>query len=445
MNIVPKFIRRKIEHRPSLLGIVDNIGWLFIDKILRMGVGVLVGAWVARYLGTEKFGLFNFATAFVGLFGAVAGLGLQGIVVRDIVRNPGVQEDTLGTAAALQFVGGLVAYILILVTIFWLRSEDAMAKALVAIIGSMMLFKSSEVAMYWFESQVLSKYTVWAQNGCFLVFAAVKVLLILNGAPLIAFGWAALAEGLLVALMMLMMLRLRGPQLRQLRGSLTRAKELMIDSWPLMLSGITVMIYMKIDQIMLGEMIGDDAVGIYSAALRISEVWYFVPMAIVATVFPTILAAKKRDEDEYYRRLQQLLDIMVWLSLGVALPMTFLATPIINVMYGSAFHGAGAILAVHIWAAVFVFLGVASSRWFILENKQILSLQRSVMGAIINVILNFLLIPRYGALGAAWATVISQFGVNVLYDAMQEVTRRMFRMKIKAFNPMRIKQLMWAK
>jgi O-antigen/teichoic acid export membrane protein len=217
LNLIPAFIHRRIAHRPNLAKIVDNIGWLFFDKILRMGVGLLVGVWIARYLGPEQFGLLSFATAFVGLFGAIAGLGLQGIVVRDIVRDPTSKEETLGTAAVLQLIGGMAAYGLILGTIFWLRPEDMLAKTLVAILGSMMLFKASEVAVFWFESQVQSKYTVWVQNSAFLLFAAIKVGLILNQAPLIAFAWATMAEALLVALLMFVILGFRGPRLRQLR------------------------------------------------------------------------------------------------------------------------------------------------------------------------------------------------------------------------------------
>jgi PST family polysaccharide transporter len=438
MNLLPAFIHRRIAHRPNLVKIVDNIGWLFVDKVLRMGVGLFVGVWVARYLGPEQFGLLSFATAFVGLFGAIAGLGLQGIVVRDIVRDPSRKEDTLGTAALLQFIGGLLAYGLILATIFWLRPDDALAKALVAILGSTMLFKASEVAVYWFESQVLSKYTVWVQNGSFLVFAAIKIVLILNNAPLIAFASVIMAEAMMVALLMLVMLGLRGPRLRHLRITLARAKALLADSWPLLLSGIAIVIYMKIDQIMLGQMVGDEAVGIYSAAVRISEVWYFIPMMIVASVFPAILEAKKRSEAQYYQRLQHLYDLMVWLSVAVALPMTFLSTPIVTLLFGENFSASGTVLAIHIWAAVFVFLGVASSKWFLAENRQMLSFQRTALGAVVNVILNFLLIPDYGPVGAAVATVISQATAAFLFDAVQPVTREMFFMKIKSMNLLRL-------
>lgn len=440
VRFLPGFMKRRIENRPNLVKILDNIGWLFFDKILRMGVGLLVGVWVARYLGPEQFGLFNFASAFVGMFGAIAGLGLQGIVVRDLVREPSSKAEILGSAAALQLVSGFVAYGLILATIFWLRPEDALVKTIVAILGSMMLFKAGEVAVCWFESQVLSKFTVWVQNGTFLVFASIKVLVILQGGPVVAFAWVTMAEGLTVALLMLIVLGLRGQGARQLRVKFARAKSLLADSWPLLFSGVAVMIYMKIDQIMLGQMIGDEAVGVYSAAVRISEVWYFAPMAIVASVFPAILGAKERDEALYYKRLQRLFDILTWLSIAVAFVVTILSEFIVMLLFGDAYIAASAVLTVHIWAGIFVFIGIASGKWFLAENLQLLSLQRSVLGAFINIVLNILLIPMYGVLGAAWGTVVAQFSANILFDGMQSKTRNLFVMKVKTINPKRLFQ-----
>lgn len=434
MNLIPAFIQRRIAHRPNLVKIVDNIGWLFIDKILRMGVGLFVGVWVARYLGPEQFGLLNFALAFTGLFGAIAALGLEGIVVRDIVRNPENARLTLGTAAVLLLIGGLLSYLLILGAIAYLRPDDALARSIVAILGSMMLLRAGQIAVYWFESQVQSKYTVWVQNGVFLVFAAIKVGLILQQAPLTAFVWVMLAEAVVVALILLIVMGVRGPALRSLRVSVERGVTLLRDSWPLILSAIAVTVYMKIDQLMLGQMIGDEAVGIYSAAVRISEIWYFIPMVIVASVFPAILEAKKRSETQYYARLQRLYDLMVIISVSVAVPMTFLATPIVALLFGDAYSESGPVLAIHIWASVFVFLGVASSKWFLTENRQMLSLQRTVLGAIANVGLNLWLIPSYGPVGAAIATVISYAIAAFFTDLLQKETRKMFLMKIKSIN-----------
>jgi len=434
MKIIPSFARRRIANRPNLRKIVENIGWLFFDKILRMGAGLFVGVWVARYLGPDQFGLLNYATAFTGLFGVIAGLGLQSIVVRDIVRDPDGAGETLGTTAMLQFFGGLLAYGLILGTFFWLRPDDELGKTLIAILGSVMLFKASEVAVYWFESQVLSKNIVWVQNGCFFIFATIKVLLILSKAPLIAFAWAMMAEALAVALLIVFVLGVRGKSLRRLRATMARSKELLSDSWPLLLSSVSIMIYMKIDQIMLGEMVGNEAVGFYTAATKISEVWYFIPTMIVSSVFPAILEAKTRSETQYYQRLQQLYDLMVYLSVVIALPMTFLSTPIVKLLFGEAYALSGTVLAIHIWASIFVFLGVASSKWFVAENRQVWSLQRTALGAVVNVGLNLLLIPKSGVIGAAIATIVSYATAALISDFFRQETKQMFYMKVRSMN-----------
>lgn len=435
MRLIPAFIYRRIAHRPNLLKIVDNIGWLFFDKILRMGVGLLVGVWVARYLGPEQFGLLNYALAITGLFSAIAALGMQDIVVRDIVRSPDSAYETLGTAAILQIVGGIVAYVFVLVAIAFMRPDDDLARGIVAIIGLVLLLEAGKIAVFWFESQVQSKYTVWIQSSIFLLFATIKVLLILSQASLTAFAWVMFMEALLVTLILLKVMNKCGFKLTLLEASTRRAQILLRDSWPLVLASVSIMIYMKIDQIMLGQMVGNQAVGIFSAATRISEVWYFIPMVVVSSVFPAILNSKKKSQELYEKRLQRLCALMVWMSIAVAIPMSFLAIPLIEILYGKAYIESGVILSIHIWASIFVFLGVASGRWMLAENRQILILQRSFFGVIINIGFNFLLIPLYGVVGAALATVVAQFSVGVLFDVIQKETRPMFIMKIKALNP----------
>lgn len=433
LRFLPASLRRRIENRPNLLMILSNIAWLFGDKVLRIGVGLLVGVWVARYLGPLQFGLLNFAMALVALFGAFATLGLQGIVVRDIVKDPSHAQETLGTSFVLQLLGGLLAFSLVVGAISYLRTDDTLAKTIVAILGVTMIFKASEVVKYWFESQVQSKYTVWVENGVFLIIATAKMAMMLLEAPLIAFVWAAFAEALVVAIMLLIIYTWRVGRLRAWEVQFVRANSLLKDSWPLILSGLAVMVYMRTDQIMLGQMLGDEAVGIYAAAVQISEVWYFIPMAIVASVFPAIIEAKKQSETLYYQRLQKLYDLMVLLALAVAVPMTLLSDWVMTLLFGQAYVQAGTVLAIHIWAGPFVFLGVASGKWFLTENRQFLAFQRVFLGMVVNIGLNFMLIPKYGAVGAALATLFSQVAAALLFDAFRKETRPMFRMKLKAF------------
>lgn len=433
LKLIPAPLRARIEHRPHLQKALANTGWLFGDQILRMGVGLLVGVWIARYLGPEQFGLLNYAMAFVALFGAIASLGLNGIVVRDLVKEPDDANTMLGTAFVLQFIGGFLAFGLAIAAIGFARPDDSLAKLMVAVLGFVMVFKSTEVVKYWFESQVQSKYTVWIENGAFLLFAAVKVALILGQASLMAFVWAAFAEGVLVAAGLLGIYAWRGGQLNNWLPHYNRAKALLKDSWPLILSGLAIMVYMRIDQVMLGQMLGDEAVGIYTAAVRISEVWYIIPMAIVASVFPSIILAKKQSEALYYQRLQKLYDLMVLLALVVAIPMTFLSDWLVVLLFGDDYAQAGAVLALHIWTGLFVFIGVASGSWYLTENLQMLAFNRTLLGGIVNILANLLLIPKYGIVGAAMGTVLSQMAAAYLFDFLHPKTRNMFWMKTKSF------------
>ena len=432
IKYLPSALRTRIENGPVLLGILDNTGWLFADKVLRLAIGLFVGVWLARYLGPEQYGLMNYAIAIVGLFGAIASLGFSGIVVRDLVRAPDTANATLGTAFLLQVLGGFLAFVLAIAVIGFARPEDDLARLMVAVLGFSMVFKAADVVKYWFESRVASRYVVWVESGVLIGLAAVKVWFILIEAPLITFVWVLLAEVMLASIGLMGMYVWRGGALGRWHVRVDRAKSLLRDSWPMILSGLAVMVYMRIDQVMLGQILGDEAVGIYSVAVRISEVWYFMPMAIVASVFPSIVQARQQDEMAYYHKLQKLHNLMVLLALIVAIPTTFLSDWLVVFLFGEPYRQAGAILALHVWTGLFVFLGVASSSWYLSENLQTLAFYRTLLGVSINILANWMLIPAYGVLGAAWGTILSQLAAAYLFDGLNAGTRRMFRMKTTA-------------
>lgn len=433
LRFLPAGLCRKIEHRHGLMRIINNISWLFFDKFLRMGVGLVVDVWIVRYLGPDQFGLFSYSIAFVALFTIISSLGLYQIVVRDLVQDPTATGTTMGTAFTLQVLSGLCAFGLALMAIIYIRPNDAMAQLIVLLLALPMVVRSIDVVRYWFESQVQAKYVVWTENLIFIVFAAVKIWLILAKAPLIAFVWAIFAEGLLVSAGLMILYALRGGQIRVWMFRIGRAKILLKDSWPQMFSSIAIMVYMRIDQIMLGQMLGDKSVGIYSAVVGISEVWYFIPVAITASVLPSLIESKKKNETLYYGRLQKLLNWVVILALAVAIPMTFLSTWIVTLLYGPAYQQAGPVLAVHIWAGIFVFLGVASGPWFLIEGLLRFNFYRAVLGMVVNVGLNFVLIPKFGVIGAAWATVMSQACASMFFNALYSKTRQVFLMQCKSF------------
>lgn len=427
-RVFPDFIRNRIGDRPYLLRILSNTGWLFFDKILRMGVGLLVGVWFARYLGPGQFGLFNYAVAIIALFTAVATLGLNSIVVRDLVKYPEETNVLLGTTFLVQLIGGGIACIAAILTVWFLRSDNVVF--MVAILGLAMVFKSTDAVRYWFECKVLSKYVVWVDNAAFLFFAVVKIVLILCSAPLMAFVWNTLAETVFASILLLVVYRFQGNRIMAWRCKLFQAKSLLRNSWPMILSGLAVMVYMRIDQIMLGSMLGGESVGIYSAALRLSEVWYFIPISIVSSVFPAIVKARTKNPHLYNERFRQLFTLMVILGVAVALPITFCSDWLVTLLYGKGFSASAQVLVAHVWTGPFVFLGVAGGRWFIAENLQKYSFYRTFAGCVVNVVLNALLIPVYGPVGAAVASVLAQAVASVFFNALNPVTRPLFYMQL---------------
>ena len=421
------------KYGSGLLGIVGNAGWLFFERALRMVLGFSVGIWVARYLGPGQFGLLSYSIAFVDLFGAIAALGLDSLVVRDLVRDPSRKYEILGTTFALKALGGLTAVLMVLGAVLLLNPDDSLIRWLVAILAVGAVFRAFDTIDFWFQSRVRSKYAVIARSTAVLLVAALRVGLIWLEAPLIAFAWASLAEALLVALGLALVYRHDGQHLLVWRVGVGRGKALLSQSWPLILSGLAVLVYMRIDQIMLREMVGDQAVGVYSAALRISEAWYIIPVAVVSSVFPSIIRAKETSESLYYRRLEQLFGFMAGIGIAIALPMTFLSGPLVLLLFGERYQAAGSILAIHIWAAIFVFYGVVQSSWFINEGLTRLSLTRTAAGALVNVALNLVLIPAYGGVGAAIATVISYAIAAFLMNVISARTRRIFYLQVRSF------------
>ncbi|MEH2140644.1 flippase [Nostoc sp.] len=425
----------KFTSRSGLRAIIANTGWLFADRILRMGASLVVGVWVARYLGVQQYGLFNYSLAFVSLFSPIFTLGLDDVVIRHIIRQSSNREEILGTTFWLKLLGGIASVLLAVSTMFFLGEHETLKISLVAILGMAGIFRATDTIDLWFQSQVQSKYSVIARNIAFLLNTVIKIVLILTKASLLAFAWVTLAEFAMSAIGLLIVYQAKGYSLWLWRWSLSAAKTLLKESLPLIFSGFAIMIFMRIDQVMLGQMIGNSEVGIYSAAVRVSEIWYFIPGAIVSSVAPSIYAAKEKSESLYYKRIGQLLSLMTCISLGIALPMTFLSEKIIIVMFGSGYAEAGPILSVHIWTSLFVFMGLATSPWFIAEGLNHVSLGKTLFGAILNIILNLFLIPKYGGLGAASATIISQAAATFICNAFDSRTQKIFKIQVRSLLP----------
>jgi polysaccharide transporter, PST family len=430
-RVLPPFIRTKLDGRLNAQKIFVNIGWLFSDRILRLGGGLLINIWIARYLGPEQFGLLSYATAFVALFSAFATLGLDSIVVRDLVRDPSCKAETLGTAFVLKLIGGVVTLLLSVGSILLVRSDNE-THWLVGILALGTIFQAFDAIDFWFQSQVKSKNIVYAKIAAFLIAGLTKISFILLQKPLVAFAAVGLLEIVLGSLGMLITYHQNKQSLKSWQFNFERAKELLQSSWLLSLTGLVGMIYMRIDQIMLGQILGEKSVGIYSAAVKISEIGYFLPTVIVSSVFPSIVQLKSTSEALYSQNIQKLMSFMIFLALSFAIPITLLSDQLIVWIYGKQFAEASSSLLILAWVGLFAFLGVARESWMVTEGLMRFSFATTALGAITNVGLNLLLIPGYGPNGAAVATLISQFVAVSFSTLLFPETRVMFRMQLNS-------------
>lgn len=405
-----------------------------VDRILRMGIGVVVGVWVARYLGPMRFGSLNFALAFVSLLGTAATLGTDNLIVREIVVGDTDVHATLGTTLALRLAGATAGVLIALAAVRFIQPGDRTTSVLVGITSIGLFFQAFDTVDSFFRSQIRSKLTVWAKNAAFLLVSAGKLWLIHIKAPLWSFAAAGVAELALGAVGLVLLYSFGGGNLLRWRINKQVAARLLGEGWPLILSSMAISIYMRIDIVMLKLMQSDTAAGVYSAATRVSEVWYFIPLAIVSSVSPAIIRSRENPA-LYNARMQKLFSAMVILSVAIGSGIALASPWIVRRLYSSAYEGAAPVLAVHIWASVFVFLGVAQGPWNVSENLLKLSLVRTTAGAVSNVALNVFLIPRYSAMGAAIATVVSYAVSGVIANAFDPRTRQIFFFQMKAFLP----------
>lgn len=406
-KLLPASCRPRLEKIIAAPSFGNSI-WLISDRLIRMGLGLLVGVWVARYLGPEGYGSLSFAGSYVMLFSALALFGLESIVVRDLVRHPEAESAILGTTCLIRAAAGLLAYLLALAVMLVLRPDDQVALLLVALLGSSLLVQAVEVTDLWFQSRVLSRYTVICRSSAFILSSCLKVLLVMTGASLAAIAAATAVEALVAAvLLVLTHARYSTAGMLTWRWENSWFRRLLTGSVPMVLSGVVLMVYLRIDQVMLGAMATQTEVGLYAAAVRISEVWYFVPTAIVSSVFPGLVALRSSDPEQFEQKLQQLYNLLAFLGYAVALPVTFLAPWLVQLLFGSAYQAAAPLLSVLIWAGLFANLSVVRNSHFIALDWGRSLLWATSLGAAANVLLNLLLIPRYGALGAAIATCLS--------------------------------------
>lgn len=403
---------------------------MFAEKVFRTLIAFFIGVYIARYLGPGQYGLLNYAISFAGLFSSFANLGMDQIVVRELVKFPDKRDVILGTVFRLKIFGSFVAIVLVTITAY-LINEPSYNLLLIVIISFTTIFQSIGVVELFFQSRVEAKKNVYAQSSSFFIVSILKLLLIIFKQPLLYFAIVHLFEFVFLAVGYYLVYRTNNYSFSNWKYNRNTALNLFKDSWPLVLSGVVIIIYMKIDQVMIKNLMTVTDVGYYAVAVKLCEAWYFVSITVSASLFPAIVNAKAINENLYLSRLQKLYDILALIAIAIAIPVTIFSDFIINTLYGSQFQPAASVLAIYIWAALATFLGVASSQYLISENLTKLAFFRTLLGMIVNVIMNLILIPIYGINGAAVATLVS-FSVSVFAIYFDKKSRLQFFMMIRA-------------
>lgn len=403
-----------------------------MDRLIRIAIAILVGAWVARYLGPAQYGELAYSLAIIALIYAACSLGLDGPVVRDIAHSPLRTPVVLGSAFKLRLGAGLIGWIAAIALVLLLQPGDWLALKMVAIAGVTLFFNPAEVVDLWLQSQGKSKLAVPCRFAAYAAVALTKVVLILLKAPLWAFAAVAALDSALIAAALLLVYR-RWPAQGTWTWDTVCARRLLSESWPLMLSALAVSIYMRIDQIMLRELADERQLGLYSAILPFSQAWHMVPMTLCASLLPTISQLQKTDPQRYRLRLQQLFTLMAWSGIMAATLTALCAQWLVSLLLGSSFIDAVPVLQWHVFSNVFVFLGVTQSVAIVSERTPRKALVNTCSGAVASLVANYLLIPSWGAVGAAWSAIIAYCMAAMMANAL--VSPGTFRMQLRAFIP----------
>ena len=448
LDHLPPLLRRHAENRPHLKKIILNTGWLSFERFFRLGLGLAVSILVARHLGPEQFGILSYALSIIAFLGTFVYLGLSGLVVRDIVRLPDEKETLLGTTFSMKFMGSALAFLAVIGLALFAHKAGNKESLVLLIIGLSLFARPFETIDFWFQSQVQSKYSVIAKSAAFLWGSLLKILFVFLGASVVAIAIASSLQIILAAAFLIIIYHHKGLSIFQWKTHLSKAKELLKQSWIIILSGFLALINLKVDQVMLRWIAGAAEVGIYSVAVTFSEVWYFIPTIIAMSAFPRLIELRKTKPSAYDQKLQQLFDVLFSLAFLVALAITFIAEPLIPLLYSEAYARSSSILVIHVWAGTFMFMRALFSKWVLIEDALYFSLISHGFGAVVNVLLNLILIPRFSGQGAALATLFSYAVSSYFFLFLHSKTRPLaFKMSKSLILPLRLlvyRRKVWA-
>jgi len=408
------FIKNKFINNNTNKPIFLNILWLFFDNIIKIVGGLIIGILVARYFGPSDFGTYNYAISIVSFFMVFSSLGLDNVVIREIINQKELSNEILGSAFVLKYLACLVSFSILISYIAFSDGFIKNVELFVAIVASCMFFQAFDTLSFLFKANLQSKYVVIVTNVAYVFVLFLKLVVVYFGCSLYALSWTVPIESFIVALGFIFSYLHNKFSYKNWIFNKRTAIRLLKDSWPIMLTNLSIMTYMRIDQIMIGSMLGVKEVGIYSAAIKLAELFYFIPNIIVSSFFPDVVNLYKINIDLFYSKLQKLYNLMAFLSYTIIILSTVFARQVINMLFGKDYNDAYLILLILIWSMLWVYLSFVRSIFLNTVNWPKIYFFLAIIGSVTNVALNIVFIPLFGLYGAAWASLISYFFAGFL-------------------------------
>lgn len=421
-----EIIRKRILENKE----IKNAGWLIGGKVAQLMLSFIVGLLTARYLGAANYGLINYATAYVTFFTSLCTLGINSIIVKDFVDNPHQEGLTIGTTILLRIVSSILSALMIVGIVFWVDAGEKETILVAGLCSLALVFQVFDTINYWFQARYQSKVTSITHFIGYAVVAVYKIILLATNKSVEWFALSTSIDYIIVAILNIAIYKKYGGP--RLSLSLEKGKELLRKSYNYIISGMMVAIYSQTDKLMLKQMLNESEVGYYSVASYICTVWAFILTAIIDSMYPTIMRLHNENEDAFIRKNRQLYAIVFYISAFVSVVFTIFANPIISLLYGESYLPAINPLRIITWYCAFSYLGVARNAWIVCKNKQKYLKYMYLSAAIINVILNAVLIPKYNASGAAVASLITQIFTSLLLPLMFKDMRENVKIMIEA-------------
>ena len=413
---------------------LHNIFWLLTDYSLRLVGGYFITIWMARYIGPETYGVFSYATASAAILAAIGVAGLNGVAIKFLVEENENHNKNMGTIFTIRLTVSVICYLVFIVFLLLSQDNYSLKTVLSFIICFRVVFTPFSVIESYFDSIVLSKNRVLARNIAYGLRSLLIVLFIVLKWPLFVLGIIPVLEEILgISGLVFLYQKYKHGKLFNWKFDKKLANRLMKEAWPMVISSAGAILYVKIDQVMVVELLDELQGGYYAVAVKISELFAFIPGLIVGTFYPTIIQSKKISEKEYKKKMQKLILLMMSIAFLLGILIYFLANEIVYYSFGNEFIEAVPLIRIHIWTLILTFLATVLSRWLIIEKLTKFSLLRHLLGVIANIGLNFLLIPIMGSKGAAIASIISLFCAVILFAIFDKKTISFLKLLFSSF------------